>query len=158
MYYYVLLDMSAGGNFGLAGCEVPGCGSPNEGSREVGEVAGVVSARGIGPRRLTIGKSGRQLQFCPNGQWRGFSSAKGRRTTRQIHATQLCCEQSRAGTCTGSSIVVDKCKLLSVIWEHEPKPSSRERTTSPVSSLNRVVICEKPVIDVTIKTVVHALN
>jgi hypothetical protein len=31
MYYYVLLDMSAGGNFGLAGCEVPGHGGPNEG-------------------------------------------------------------------------------------------------------------------------------
>ncbi|XP_039803504.1 probable sugar phosphate/phosphate translocator At3g11320 [Panicum virgatum] len=42
--------------------------------------------------------------------------------------------------------------------EHEPQPSSGETTTPPVISLNRIDIREKPVIDGTINTVVHALS
>ena len=56
--------MEVGGSFGLAGHDVPGHGSRNEGFGEVGEVASVVSSRGIGPRRLALGESGRRLEFC----------------------------------------------------------------------------------------------
>ena len=57
------LAMAVGG-FGLTDDEVPGHGGENEGFGEVGEVAGAVSARGIGPRWLAVGESGRRLEFC----------------------------------------------------------------------------------------------
>jgi hypothetical protein len=93
----------------------------------------------------------------------GAASVLQREGGRRDRHTHHSCEQSRAGTRTGSFVVVEAASTtvhvaVSVIWEHEPKPSSHERTTSPVSSLNRIVIREKTVIDGTIKIVVHALR